>query len=388
MADQGDMQMKKMLVVNNHMAVGGVQKSLIGFLKDMQKEYDVSLLLLYPSGPLMQMIPAGVHVLGTASLFRYFGMSQSDCRRVSDRAIRASLVLLARFLGTDAVVRLAAKGMDSFGVFDEIVSFHHPGRDKTIYGGTADYALCYAKRHGGKTSCYVHCDYSHSGLNDPRSKRLYRRFDQIVCVSEGTRGSFLQAFAEDKDTIRDEIAAKTVIRYNSLDAESIQKKAEEGGVPACWAEQTCLKLLSVARLSKEKGILRMVKLFAGMNLPPYRYVILGDGEEKQRIIQEFVPGRQITLLHVIAQPVDDVYDKLGVPHDGAVGILTITPGESAIIAGDIATKAGEVRIGFLDRFTGALTITGDVASVTSSMRAISDYFENILGYAPSPLTKS
>ena len=112
-----------------------------------------------------------------------------------------------------------------------------------------------------------------------------------------------------------------------------------------------------------------------------------DGE-KQRIIQEFVPGRQITLLHVIAQPVDDVYDKLGVPHDGAVGILTITPGESAIIAGDIATKAGEVRIGFLDRFTGALTVTGDVASVISSLKAISEYFENILGYAPSPLTKS
>jgi ethanolamine utilization protein EutS len=110
--------------------------------------------------------------------------------------------------------------------------------------------------------------------------------------------------------------------------------------------------------------------------------------EKQRIIQEYVPGRQITLLHVIAQPVDDVYDKLGVPHDGAVGILTITPGESAIIAADIATKAGEVKIGFLDRFTGALTVTGDVASVTSSLKAINEYFEKILGYAPSPLTKS
>ena len=111
-------------------------------------------------------------------------------------------------------------------------------------------------------------------------------------------------------------------------------------------------------------------------------------DEKKRIIQEFVPGRQITLLHVIAQPVDDVYDKLGVPHDGAVGILTITPGESAIIAGDIATKAGEVRIGFLDRFTGALTVTGDVESVISSLKGISDYFENVLGYTPSPLTKS
>ena len=71
-----------------------------------------------------------------------------------------------------------------------------------------------------------------------------------------------------------------------------------------------------------------------------------------------------------------------------MGILTITPGESAIIAGDIATKAGEVRIGFLDRFTGALTVTGDVESVISSLKGISDYFENVLGYTPSPLTKS
>ncbi|MEE0775904.1 MAG: BMC domain-containing protein [Bacillota bacterium] len=109
---------------------------------------------------------------------------------------------------------------------------------------------------------------------------------------------------------------------------------------------------------------------------------------KVRTIQEYVPGKQVTLLHVIAQPVDEVYDKLGLPHDGAIGILTLTPGETAIIAGDIATKSGEVRIGFLDRFTGALVITGDVASVTSSLKAIIDYFENVLGYAPAPLTKS
>ncbi len=34
-------------------------------------------------------------------------------------------------------------------------------------------------------------------------------------------------------------------------------------------------------------------------------------EEKQRIIQEFVPGRQVTLAHVIAQPIGDIYHKLG-----------------------------------------------------------------------------
>ena len=35
-------------------------------------------------------------------------------------------------------------------------------------------------------------------------------------------------------------------------------------------------------------------------------------ENKERIIQEFVPGRQITLAHVIANPVDDLYAKLGI----------------------------------------------------------------------------
>ena len=33
-------------------------------------------------------------------------------------------------------------------------------------------------------------------------------------------------------------------------------------------------------------------------------------ENKQRIIQEYVPGRQITLAHVIANPEPELYKKL------------------------------------------------------------------------------
>ena len=80
-------------------------------------------------------------------------------------------------------------------------------------------------------------------------------------------------------------------------------------------------------------------------------------ENKERIIQEFVPGRQITLAHVIANPVDDLYAKLGIIDiKGAIGIFTITPSEAAIIAEDVATKASDVKIGFIDRFNGSLLI--------------------------------
>ena len=48
-------------------------------------------------------------------------------------------------------------------------------------------------------------------------------------------------------------------------------------------------------------------------------------DEKKRIIQEFVPGKQVTLAHVIANPTEDLYLKLGlIDASGAIGIFTIT----------------------------------------------------------------
>ncbi|WP_035076498.1 BMC domain-containing protein [Maridesulfovibrio zosterae] len=115
-----------------------------------------------------------------------------------------------------------------------------------------------------------------------------------------------------------------------------------------------------------------------------------SSETKQRIIQEYVPGKQVTLAHLIASPHKDIYLKLGLDTDaaGAIGIMTITPSEGVIIASDVATKAAAVEIGFLDRFGGSLLLLGDVASVEASLRAVLDYFENILHYSSVELTRS
>ncbi len=96
-------------------------------------------------------------------------------------------------------------------------------------------------------------------------------------------------------------------------------------------------------------------------------------EEKQRVIQEYVPGKQITLAHVIANPKQDVCKKLGLNTEttSAIGILTITPSEGgAIIAADVATKASGVEIGFLDRFSGSLVVSGDVGSVEEGLKEV------------------
>ncbi len=113
-------------------------------------------------------------------------------------------------------------------------------------------------------------------------------------------------------------------------------------------------------------------------------------EDKQRIIQEFVPGKQVTMAHLIANPNDDLYKKLGVisPRRGALGILTITPSEAAIIGADVASKAADVDIIFVDRFSGSLVVCGDVASVLAALQDILEVLQNILGFAPCEITKT
>lgn len=113
-----------------------------------------------------------------------------------------------------------------------------------------------------------------------------------------------------------------------------------------------------------------------------------DEFDRKRIIQEYVPGKQVTLAHIIASPVRELYERLGMEERGAIGILTLTPCETAIIAADIATKTAAVEIGFLDRFTGSLVIAGDVASVEASMLAINDTLEKLLAFTPARITRT
>ncbi len=110
---------------------------------------------------------------------------------------------------------------------------------------------------------------------------------------------------------------------------------------------------------------------------------------KERIIQEFVPGRQITLAHIIANPEEEIYTKLGVIDvSNALGIFTITPSEGAIIAADVATKAANVHIGFVDRFSGSLLIYGDVSGVTEAMKGVLHVLCDQMSFTPTEITKS
>ena len=98
---------------------------------------------------------------------------------------------------------------------------------------------------------------------------------------------------------------------------------------------------------------------------------------KMRIIQEIVPGKQITIAHIIANPDEILYQKLGLDpavdySQSAIGIVTMSPSETAIIAGDIATKASGIELGFVE----------------AALRALVDYAAAALGFTVCDITRT
>ena len=82
--------------------------------------------------------------------------------------------------------------------------------------------------------------------------------------------------------------------------------------------------------------------------------------KKLRMTRVRVPGKSIDFAHVFTPSDPSVYQNLalhigvheGEDHTGeSIGIIRITPWEAIVVATDVAVKAADVEVGFMDRFS-------------------------------------
>lgn len=108
----------------------------------------------------------------------------------------------------------------------------------------------------------------------------------------------------------------------------------------------------------------------------------------------YVPGKQITLAHIISKPSPIIYEKLGLDLEGtdythkSIGILKFTPWEAALLSSNIALQSADVELGFVDRFMGALIITGSVTAVTRAIESVEEFCRDTLNFHVAGITKS
>ncbi|MBQ9784238.1 MAG: glycosyltransferase [Clostridia bacterium] len=244
--------MKKILFVINHMNVGGIQKSLLELLKALveEGEYDVSLFCCTQKGAYMERIPDAVHVLPENPYARVPEQALGTCRKQGKKyyLFRAFASLWSRMLGKAFPARLLCAKIGMLpGEYDVAISYSQPITDREFCNLTNEIVLkcCRAK----KKATFVHCDFGSYGGNTRRNRRLYKKFDAIAAVSD----SVGRRFAEIVPAVKDRV--QTV--YNCCDTKEILRMAEDA--PVAYQKPT---VVTVARLSPEKGLLRCVPLLA------------------------------------------------------------------------------------------------------------------------------
>ena len=237
--------MKKLLIVNNNMKIGGVQKSLCNLLWATQGQYDITLLLFRRSGALLAELPPGIKVVECRSCFRFYGMSHAESRGL-DKLKRGVLAFLGQRFGRNCAMRLTLPTQRTLPDFyDAAIAFLHNGNPYHFYGGVQDFVLNCVK--ATKKIAFLHCDYRLSDANHKINNDIIRRFDTVAACSEGCK----QAFCE----VMPEMSEKCTVVRNCHRFEQIKRLAETDTVSY---PEGCVHILTVARLAHEKGVERAV----------------------------------------------------------------------------------------------------------------------------------
>ena len=119
--------------------------------------------------------------------------------------------------------------------------------------------------------------------------------------------------------------------------------------------------------------------------------------KKLRMTRVQVPGKSIDFAHVFTPSDPSVYQNLalhigvheGEDHTGeSIGIIRITPWEAIVVATDVAVKAADVEVGFMDRFSGALIILGGLSQVLTAIEEVVRFFRDELNFNVCEIHKS
>lgn len=266
---------KKLLLVGNNLAIGGVQRSLINLLYEIKDIYDITLFIFSNSGEYKNCIPPQVKVIEAQPYLRLLGISQTRSKSMGAKfyVIRATLVIYSKIFSNHFPIRLLTSTEERpSDFFDIAISYWHNDIEGQLFGGCNEFVL---KRVNAKLKItFLHCDFLNFGGNTPRNRKVYENFDKIAAVSEGCRQSFIDAVPS--------LAKKTFCVYNCHNYSEFIFMANTN--PVQYSKNT-LNIVTVARLGAEKGILRGIAVISRLVKEGYNisWHIVGDGPQKKEI---------------------------------------------------------------------------------------------------------
>lgn len=249
---------------------GGAEKALIDLVKNLDKsKYDITIQAFKDEGVYRDAIPTGVKY---RPLLRF---KHSFLRKAISK-------LLIKCVHPELIYRLAVRER-----YDCEVAFVE---------GIATRIIANSINPNSKKIAWVHCDmsqltYSLNDYNDAAEQiEAYKRFDQIVTVSEKAVEGFKKGIAPEFEP---------VVIPNLMDMKNIHQAALEP-IEAV-SDKGTVKLVTTGRLEESKGfdkLLHVVKQLRdeGLNL---HLTIIGEGTERKNLedyVEQHHLNKEVSLL--------------------------------------------------------------------------------------------
>lgn len=271
---------KKILIGSVHAQIGGIERTLINLLKNLDYEkYEVDLLLLLKNGDLLNEIPQEVKVITPYSeIFSNFFAKESKISKI-----------IKHLLFNKYTAHLWTNNK----IYD--VAINYSG-----YYLFIDYYI--ANIESNKKYIWVHQNVFGSEKHDKNFQRnfvknikKYNKYDKIVCVSDSAKDDFNVMFNQYKN--------KTMVINNILeDKINFTKQVSLKGK---------YKLVSVGRICPQKGLERLIKVHKilideGYDITTY---LIGGGNDLEKL-KQLAKENQIEDSFQFLGPKSNVYDYL------------------------------------------------------------------------------
>lgn len=247
---------KKILISSFDLAIGGVERSLIGLLSHIDySKYDVDLMLFKHEGEFLSFLPSGPTLLPEIPEYTTFRMPVPQIVKKGHFPIAISRVL-AKYLGAfhGKVKRMEEPGylVIQYGweMTNRFMPKLHVEYDVAI-GFLWPHHFIGEKVKAKKRIGWIHTDYSNIQLNKKMEERMWNKLDGIVAVSEECSNTFLNLYPDYKE--------KTMVIENILSPELIRDQATEDVSAEIKKKPGKTTLLTVGRLSHAKGIDRAIQ---------------------------------------------------------------------------------------------------------------------------------
>lgn len=268
---------KKIIIINKSMDTGGIQRALLNLLNEIHDKYNITLYLFYCGGQYFDSIPNNVEVVTGNVFIQVFGMSHETAKKnIWTRIVRLVFAGWTKLFKDNIIpLKIAIYLQKSIGSYDVAITFCQDARKWQMYTGCNMFTLTKVKAH--KKYAFNHADYLDSGIATKRTESIYMKYDKIFCDSKIGMEKMLKGAPCLKGRID--------YLYNIQPVDEIFEKAKEQVISF---EKDVLNILTVSRLSMEKGHIRALKILKQLYEEGYRFIwhIIGDGVCYQEIRSE------------------------------------------------------------------------------------------------------